>query len=87
MVLLGDAVTGEPAWTLMPVDLFKHGAGILQPIIERARFNRPSGKAVEMRKGDLVAQAVILLGLDHLPVLGGIVAEAARIELAHRDVG
>ena len=34
-----------------------------------------------------MAQAVILLRLDHLPVLGGIVAETARIELAHRYVG
>ena len=40
-----------------------------------------------MRKRDLVAKAIILLGLDHLPLLGGIGSEAARIELAHRNIG
>ena len=40
-----------------------------------------------MRKRDFVAQAVILLGLHHLPIFGGIASETARVVVAHRDVG
>ncbi|CAI8423007.1 MAG: Uncharacterised protein [Rhodospirillaceae bacterium] len=34
-----------------------------------------------------MAQAVVFLGFDHLPVLGGIIAKPARVEGPHLDVG
>ena len=81
------AASGEPSGPFMPVDLLEDSALGLQALIERARLDRPAGQAVEVGEGNFVAKAVVFLRFDDLPVLGGIAAEAARIEFAHGDVG
>ena len=80
------AVAGEPARPFKSVYFFMHRTFGFQQVVKRGRLDRPTRKAVEMRKWDFVAQAVILLGLHHLPIFGGIASEAARIIFAHRDV-
>ncbi len=71
----------------MTVDLLIDCTFGLQPLIQRAGFDRTPVKTVQMRERDFMAQAIVFPGLHHLPVLGGIAAKAARIVLAHRDIG
>ncbi len=81
------ALGREPARAFVAKDLFEHRALVFQPLVQRRWLHRPPREPVEMRKRDLVPQAVILARLHHLPFLGGIGTKAARVVLAHRDIG
>ena len=87
VVFLRHALAGEPAGPFESVYLLMHRALGFQQVVKRGWLDRPTRKAVEMRKGNFVAQAVVLFGLHHLPIFRGIASETARIILAHRDIG
>ena len=87
MIALLNAASREPSRPLEAEDFFEHGTFFPQQVVKRAWLDRPAGEAVEVREGDFVAQAIIFPGLDHLPWFFRVVSEAARIVLAHRDVG
>jgi hypothetical protein len=83
----GYAVGGVKARALVAESLFIHRAMVFQALIKRRGFDRSTGKAVRMRIGDLVTLKVILARLDHLPLLVGIGAKAARVIVAHGNIG
>ena len=87
VIALLHAVPGEPAGPFVAVDLLVDGALGLEAFVKRRGLHRSACQPVEMGKGDFVAQAVVLFRLHHLPLLRGVAAEAARVIVAHRDVG
>ena len=87
VVARGRAAAGEPARPFVTVHFLEHGARLLRPPVERRGLDGPSLQPVEVREGDLVAQAVVFPGLDHLPVPVGIGAEPPGIVFAHGNVG
>ena len=76
----------KPTRAFVAIDLFIDRAFGFQCFIERTRFNWTTCQTVEMWERNFVAQAVILFRLNDLPLFRGVIAKAARIKFAHRDV-
>ena len=87
LVFLGDAVPCKPAWPFVPIDFFEHRSLGFQAIIERARLYRSAGKPVEMRERNFVPKAIIFLGFDDLPFLGGVDAKPPGVVFPHGNIG
>ena len=86
VILLRHIARCKPARALKAIDLFMHRALGFQHLMQGRWFDRPPGQTVEMRKRNLMTQAVIFLCLDHLPLFRRIGPKAARIKLPHGDI-
>ena len=86
VIPLLDSVTRKPARALMAEHFLKNSTFGLQPLIKWRGFDRPSRQPVEMRKGDFMAQFVVLMCLDDLPILVSVISKPTRIVFAHIDV-
>ena len=86
VVPLGLIASGKPARPLVAVNLLKHRALGLEAVVKGALLHRSAIEAVEVWKGNLMAQQVILPRLDVLPLFIGVRTKTPGIKGPHGNI-